>query len=137
MAYESSIIVGSGQNPLKQSDGQLCPNPVSKERHLRGTQVVLINPEDASAGGSGLTTQVTVGTSAVKLPTTPLKYRRAIAIHNADSSATLYVGFSSDVATGTGFPIAAGACLPMDLNGAVEVYGISGGSIDVRILELS
>lgn len=137
MAYESSIIVGSGQNPLKQSDGQLCPNPITKERHLRGTQVVLINPEDASAGGSGLATQVTVGTSPIKLPTAPLKYRRAIAIHNNDSTNPIYIGFSSDVTTGTGFPIAAGACLPMDINGAVEVYGISGGSIDVRILELS
>lgn len=137
MAYESSIIVGSGQNPLKQDSAHLCPNAITQERHLRGTQVVLVNPEDSSAGGSGMARQVTVGTSVVKLPTTPLKYRRAIAIYNNDSVTTLFIGFDSSVTTGTGYPIPAGSSLPMDANGSLEVYGIAASNIDIRILELS
>jgi len=134
MAYESSVVIGSGQSPLKQ----LHPaHPVTQERHLRGTQVVLINPEDSSAGGNGATTQITVGTSAVKLPTTPLKYRRAIAVFNSDASNSLYIGFDSTVTTGNGFPIPPSSSLPMDLNGSVELYGIAASAIDIRILELS
>ena len=53
MAYEATSIVGSGINPLKK---QLPVNATTNRRNLRGTSVVLINPEDASAGGSGVTT---------------------------------------------------------------------------------
>lgn len=134
MAHEASIVVGSGINPLKK----LVPaNETSHERHLRGTQVVLLNPEDGSAGGSGLVTAVTVGSSAIKLPTTPLKYRRAMSVYN-HSQDTLYVGFGPGVTTGNGWPVAAGASIALEINAEVLLYGISDGtSSDVRILELS
>ena len=135
MAYESSVIVGSGQNPLKH-DPAFCSQP-GRERFLRGTQVVVINPEDSSAGASGLASQITVGTTLTKLPVTPLKYRRAIAIFNSDATASLFVGFDTTLTTGNGFIIPPSSSLPMDLNGAVEVYGIAASAIDVRILELS
>lgn len=134
MAFESSVIVGSGIAPLKK---HLPINAKSHERHLRGTQVVLINPEDSSAGGSGIVTAVTVGSSAVKLPTTPLVGRRAMAVFNASTSVTLYVGFDPNVTTGTGWPVPPSTSLPMDLNAQVELYGIAASSIDVRVLELS
>ena len=133
MAHESTAIVGSGIAPLKK---QLLVNPTTQERHLRGTQVVVVNPEDGSAGGSGLVTAVSVGATAVKLPTTPLRGRRAIAVFN-NSSAPLYVGFSPNVTTGNGWPIPAGSSLPMDINGQVELYGIASSTLDIRILELS
>ena len=125
MAYEASVIVGSGINPLKK---QVCVNDTTKERHLRGTNVVVVNPEDGSAGCSGLASAITVGTSAVKLPTTPLN----------STTETLYLGFDPGVTTGDGWPLAPGGAISFDLNGQVEVYGISSGaSTDVRILELS
>lgn len=133
MAFESSVVVGSGIAPLKK---QLPVNPTTLERHLRGTQVVVLNPEDGSAGGSGLVTAISVGAVAVKLPTTPMRGRRAIAVFN-NSSAALYVGFSPSVTTGTGWPVPAGTSLPMDINAEVELYGIAGSTVDVRILELS
>lgn len=134
MAYEASVIVGSGINPLKK---QVCPNDTTQERHLRGTNVVCLNPEDSSAGCSGLASQINVGTTATKLPLTPMKYRRAVAIFNNDSAVTLYIGFDSDVTTGTGWPVPPATSLPMDANASLEVYGIAASSIDVRILELS
>jgi len=135
MAHEASIIIGSGINPLKQD---VPTNSTSQESHIRGTNVVLINPEDCSAGGSGLVTALTLGGTVAKLPTTPLKYRRAISVINNSSSDTVYVGFDPNITTGTGWPLAAGACVSFDLNGAVELYGVSSGSsTDVRILELS
>jgi hypothetical protein len=135
MARESSVIVGSGINPLKKD---VCPNNTTKERHLRGTNTVILNPEDASAGCSGLVTAVTLGASTVQLPTAPLPYRRAISICNNSTSATVYIGFDVGVTTGTGWPIAPGSAISLDINGDVKVYGASDSAgTDVRILELS
>jgi len=137
MATESSVIIGSGLNPRKL---QVPLNSVSKEAYLRGTDVIVINPEDSSAGRSGLATQLSVGTNAVQIPSSPLKYRRALSIRNNSSAAVLYIGFSSSVTTGTGFPIKPGEALPMDMNAGIIIWGISdanGGNADVRVLELS
>jgi hypothetical protein len=134
MAHEGTVIVGSGIQPLKK---QLPVNEVSQERHLRGTQVVLLNPEDSSAGGSGVTTKVIVSTVSTKLPPVPMQKRRAIALFNTDTTATLYIGFDSGVTTATGWPVPPSTSLPIDLNPEVEIYGIASSAIDIRILELS
>ncbi len=135
MAREASVIVGSGINPLKKG---VCVNETTGERHLRGTSVVVLNPEDASAGCSGLATAMTLGVTAVQLPSTPLPYRRAISICNNSQSDTIFIGFDPSVTTGTGFPVGAGTQLNMDINGQVLVWGVSeAASTDVRILELS
>lgn len=134
MAREATIIIGSGINPLKKD---VPYNSTSQERHLRGTATVLLNPEDASAGGSGLVTQITVGTTVTKLPPTPLVYRRGLAIFNNDNNRTLYIGFDPSITTGTGWPVPPGTSLPMDVNGQIEVYGIADQDVDIRILELS
>lgn len=135
MAREASVIVGSGIAPLKKS---VCPNGTTQERHLRGTSVVILNPEDGSAGCSGLVTAVTLTGATVQLPSKPLKYRRAMSICNNSSVDTIYIGFDLTVDTGTGWPIAPKNTISLDVNGEVVVYGVSdAGSTDVRILELS
>lgn len=134
MARECSVIVGSGIGPLKKN---LCVNNTTGERHLRGTSVVILNPEDGSAGCSGLVTAVTLNTVAVQLPSTPLKYRRAISICN-NSADTIYIGFDPNVTTGTGWPVPPGTAISLDINGDVLVYGVGiSSSLDVRTLELS
>ncbi len=135
MAREGSTIVGSGINPLKKN---VCVNQTTKERHLGGTQVIVVNAEDASAGCSGLVTTMTLGGTAMKLPITPLEYRRAISICNNSLADTIFIGFDPGLTTGTGFPVLPRSQLNLDINGQVLVYGISSGtSTDVRILELS
>jgi len=135
MAYESSAIVGSGLNPLKKD---VCVNTTTGERHLRGTNVNILNPEDASAGCSGLVTAVTLGTTTVQLPLTPLPYRRAMSICNNSITATVYIGFDPDVTTGTGWPLAPKNAISLDVNGQVLVYAVSdAAATDVRVLELS
>jgi len=135
MAHEASVILGSGINPLKKG---VPTNGTTHESHIRGTNVVLANPEDCSAGGSGLVTAVTLGGTVVKLPTTPLKYRRAISVLNNSTGDTVYIGFNPALTTGTGWPLAAGGSISFDMNGEVLLYGLSSGtSTDVRILELS
>jgi len=134
MASESSVIVGSGLNPLKL----LVPsNATSNESHLRGTNSVIVNPEDSSAGRGGRVTQMNVGVSAVQIPTIPLDYRRAIAIRNNSSIAKLYIGFSPGVTTADGFPLNPGESLPLEFNAGIPIWGIADTTADVRILEVS
>jgi|SRR5688572_26578181 len=134
MAQESSVVVGSGLNPAKYG---LPFNERSRERHLRGNDVVVVNPEDASAGLSGLASRVLLsGGAAQQLPNSPLMYRRAISVRN-NSAATLYVGFTSAVSTATGYPLSSGQSLPLQVNGAVKVWGIADSPVDVRIIELA
>jgi hypothetical protein len=136
MAKESSVTVGSGINPAKK----IIPrNQTTGERHLLGVNTVCINPEDASAGGSGLVTAAVLTSSDVsQLPSTPFPYRRSIGIHNSDLEATVYIGFSPEIASGVGWPIGPGSSISMDINSEVIVYGISDRtSNQVRILELS
>ena len=136
MAYESSAVVGSGLNPLKKDDCLL--NPITGERHLRGTNVNVVNPEDASAGCSGLVTAVTLTGATVQIPTTPLKYRRSIALCNNSTSDTIYFGFDPSVTTGNGWPIPPGGSISLDINAHIPLWAVSGGSsTDVRVLELS
>jgi len=134
MAQESSVIIGSGLNPAKYATPF---NARSNERHLRGTDVCVINPEDNSAGlvGSG-SQRTTTSNVPTLLPLTPLPYRRAIAIYNA-SAAPLYIGFNSNVSASNGFPLASGQTLPLQVNGAIKVWGISASPVDVRIIELA
>ena len=134
MANESSIIVGSGLGPLSRA---LTQNAVSHERHIRGTNTVIVNPEDSSVGASGLVSMKTVGSNATKLPTSPMRYRRAIAIYNNSSSVTLYIGFDSAVTVSTGWPLPPGASIPFDMTAEIEIYGVAISNVDVRILELS
>lgn len=135
MAYEASVIIGSGIAPLKKN---VPANNTTHESHLRGTNVVVLNPEDGSAGGSGLVTAITLGGITVQLPSKPLKYRRAMSICNNSASDTIYIGFDVTVNTGTGWPIAPKNTISLDVNGQVVIYGVSdGASTDVRILELS
>lgn len=135
MAQESTVIVGSGINPLKQ---QLGVNPTTHERHLRGTSVVVLNPEDASAGFNGAITQVTTTSGvSIQLPSAPLTYRRAIAIRNNAGAGTLYVGFTSGVTINDGYPLEAGESFPLQINGDIRVWGVSNFAIDVRIIEVA
>lgn len=135
MAREASAIVGSGLNPLKK---QVCLNETTQERHLRGTAVAVLNPEDSSAGCSGAVTALTVGSSVVKLPETPLKYRRAVSVLNNSSEDILYIGFDPGVTVSNGWPLNPGGCISFDANGDIILYGVSNGTnTDVRILELS
>jgi hypothetical protein len=137
MARESTAIIGSGLNPLKKN---VCRNNTTGESYIHGTNVNVTNPEDFSAGGSGLVTLFTLGNTAAQIPSTPLKYRRSISIYNNGSSASdiIYFGFDPSVTTGDGYPIRPGCQISMDINGEIPVWAVSAGTAtDVRILELS
>ena len=135
MAYEATVIAGSGINPLKKD---LPAHPVTGRAYIKGTSVVVLNPEDASAGGSGLVTTITLDATTVQIPLIPLRNRRAMSICNNHASEKIYIGFSPNLLTGTGWPIPAGATQPLQLNGDVIVYAIGDTTgMDVRVLELS
>jgi hypothetical protein len=78
---------------------------------------------------------VTVGTSAVALPSSALAGRHKLIVQNTSSN-DIYVG-ASDVTTTKGIRVAKGATLELNC-GEVALYGIAAGAgNDVRVLELA
>ena len=76
---------------------------------------------------------VTVSTSAVPIPATPLSKRRILSIMNISTN-VVYVGDSA-VTTSNGFPLYPRAVIQINIEDDVVVYGISTGSSELRILE--
>jgi hypothetical protein len=103
--------------------------------------------KDAEAGSKGiapcanaiLSTRVAVLATATKIPATPLAGREALIVTN-EGSATVYLGGATVTAgaAGTGYPLVAGASLPVELGPDVDLYGIeAGGAGVVKVLEVS
>lgn len=63
---------------------------------------------------------------------------RTVIIQNTDSTNPIYIGghATAVLTTATGLRIAAGESVTIDLHPVAEVYAISGGSINVRVLEI-
>ena len=149
MAFEQTYdsVVGSGTLPAFGLHPALADD-ITQDRYprvnnrnapeaRRGLGTVVVNPEDFSVH-LGLGQQnITVMGTAVLLPPSPLEFRRALVIHN-NGADILYIG-GANVTTSNGFPLAANEKIAIDIQGnnSVRVYGVSGGSSDVRILELA
>lgn len=70
------------------------------------------------------TAQVAVSTTAAKLTSTPTDSRAGSSIAiTAPAAATLYIG-GSGVTSTTGFAVAAGASVSLDLQSGEDVYGV-------------
>ena len=79
--------------------------------------------------------EVSVGTSATKIPTTALAGRRSLTILNI-GSAPIYLGASA-VTVAAGFRLDAGAFWTFNVGDDVDIYGIASGSaVLTRIMEL-
>ena len=104
---------------------QLTPQPVTN---------ISIN----ALQGFAKATSQTVGTSVVELPSYgQLFNRRSIIVFNNDATNTLYIG-GSDVTTSNGMPVLAQTYSPsIDAGYNMDIYGIAGSSINVRVFEVS
>ena len=143
--YEYATTIGSGTIPHVATgphhgitEGTF---PVPDQRHAlrsrRGDGSILLNPEDLSVSIGLRSSVVSVTTAATPLPAIPLEFRRALVIHNSGSS-TVFLG-GSIVTTVAGLPLLAGEKIAFDIqnNQNVEVYAISTGTVEVRIMELA
>ena len=132
MAFESSVIVGSGVSALRepQPSGQNVPR-------MRGTNSVVINYEDInSVLGVAQSTAVNITGTAAQLtpPATRLRGRRKMIITNGATE--IFIG-GANVTSSNGLPLAADATLELDVLDVGDLYAVTGGgSSDVRILEL-
>ncbi len=63
-----------------------------------------------------------LASAATKVPTTPLSGRHGIAIYNGGAN-TIYCGWTSAVATTTGFPVLAGGSLSVDVSYSASTSG--------------
>ena len=83
------------------------------------------------------TRAVSVATTATRLDTeaeTDSVHGSSISVYN-NGAATVYLG-ESDVATTTGYPVAAGEHYAEDIDPSVGLYGIvASGTVEVRVRE--
>lgn len=105
-------------------------------------QVVLHHAFDKTARGlrfAPLTgavaaTAVTVGTSAVALPSSPLAARKVLMVR---SPVDIYLG-PSGVTTAEGFLVAANTTITLEVGPGLVIYGVCGSAGNsVRVMEIS
>lgn len=77
---------------------------------------------------------VTVGTSPTKMPEDEIHNRTYMYIHNRSGS-TIYIG-GENVTTVSGLPLDDGNDIGLAI-GNTPLYGVSGGSVSINILEVS
>lgn len=79
------------------------------------------------------TQRITVTGSATKLPSTPLTDRQFVRIMNVGNS-VMYIG-GVDVTTNNGWQILPFAVETIAIEDTADIYGVSGGSVDVIVME--
>lgn len=79
------------------------------------------------------TQRITVLAAAIPLPATPLTDRQFVRIMNVGNSA-MYIG-GADVTASNGWTILPFAVETIAIEDTANVYGISGGSVDVIVME--
>jgi len=99
---------------------------------------LIVNIEQAPPGYGGtiLTTDITIGLTAILLPSSTLVGRKTIMIQNKSTSTAIYVGGSA-VTTTNGFRIGPRDSWSMDI-GSASLYGIStAAGIPAIVMEVS
>tara|TARA_R110000822_G_scaffold88608_5_gene205205 strand:- start:896 stop:1303 length:408 start_codon:yes stop_codon:yes gene_type:complete len=134
MAQESSVRAGSGISVFREG---LTPGSDMLIPGMRGQNNVVINYEDINSKvgivqASGLT--VVADAVHVAGPTTRLRGRRQLMIQNLGAD-LLYIGDSS-VTVADGVRVGSGETLTLDVLDVGNIYAISDGVSDVRVMEL-
>ncbi|MHA2063074.1 MAG: hypothetical protein ACXABY_01715 [Candidatus Thorarchaeota archaeon] len=132
MAFDSTVIVGSGVSALRE------PQPLGQNvPRMRGSNTVVLNYEDVnSCLGISQSTAVAIPASATQLtpPAIRLRGRRKMIVRNLGPD-DLFVG-AANVSVSNGFPIEASGLLELDVLDVGDIYGVSNGNANARILEL-
>ena len=141
MARESSSHLGSGCVPYMYPgpSGQITPHPSEGDVLFNrdGQNIIILNPEDFSVFRNGITKQVSLTAGVASKLDVSLENRRAIAIANIDTAATLYIGFHPEVTVSNGWPIFASTSLSINCSNKLQVYGVSASNIIVGIMEVA
>lgn len=137
MARESSVRAGSGISVFREgrTPGHTTDTPLIPG--MAGSNHVLVNYEDVqSKVGIVQASGLTVVADAVHVagPTTRLRGRRQLRIQNLGAG-LLYVG-DSTVTAADGVRVGSGETLTLDVLDVGDIYAISDGVSDVRVMEL-
>ena len=142
---------GGGSNVVAITDTPGGTTYVDIE-NIGGKNALDVNVKAGSVTGSitpqglsnGRNTCMSVSTTALALPASPLANRNAMAIHNKSTTQTLYIGFDASVTAGdsigntAGWEVPPGGELHFDLQNTATIYGIFPTGADlVKLMELS
>ena len=130
MAYESTAVVGSGVSVLREPG-------VQNVRNMRGSNSVVVNYEDFnSLLGISRSSQVTASGVAREVTDRAdrLSGRRKMFLQNLGPD-HLFIG-SSNVTPFNGIMITSGTIFTVDILDYSEIWIVSQGISDVRVMEL-
>lgn len=144
MTFSLNVATTIGSGTVNQVRNILPPSQrgsntdvaVGDGGHRTGKQVILANPEDLnSVDAFGIRNISVTGTATLIVGPNdnPLPRQRMVIIRNVGTG-DVHIGPDSGVLTTTGFELAANTQIELPLLHNVEVWGISGGSEDVRVL---
>ncbi len=141
MARESSAHLGSGTVPYIYPGPSGQPTAHGSQGDVLfnrdGQNVIILNPEDFSIFRNGVIKQVSLTANIVSKLDVSLENRRAIAIANLDSTATLFISFHNGLTITNGWPIFAKTSISINAGNKIQVYGVSASSIIVSVMEVS
>lgn len=127
MAYESSVIYGSGISVLRV---------VAALPFMRGSNAVIVNPEDMICGvGIFAASGFTVTSLTTNLTVAPLNGRRKLMVFNLGPQ-PVFVGHSG-INTSNGYPIPSGGEKLFDVLAYGGLFAVSTGTSDVRTLQIA
>ena len=136
MAGRSSPVAGSGISVLREG---LAPGSKGPVRALMSSNAAVTNYEDINSKigiiqSSSVSVTGSVTGVHITTPANRLRGRRQVNIQNLGPQ-TAYIGeefFDID----DGYPIGSGITLTLDILDVGDIYALSDGTSDIRILEL-
>jgi len=134
MAGRSTPVAGSGISVLREG---LAPGSKGPVRALASSNSAITNYEDINSKiGIVQSSGLAVGGDSVHLtgPATRLRGRREVIIQNLGAAAA-YIG-DSGVTTSNGLQIPSGDMLTLNILDFGDLFAVSDGVSDLRILEL-
>lgn len=136
MAGRSTPIAGSGISVLREG---LAPGSKGPVRALMSSNAAITNYEDIQSKiGIIQASQVSVTGAVTGVQITPaasrLRGRRQVTIQNLGPQIA-YIG-EEFFAIGDGYPIGSGVSLTLDILDFGDIFSLSDGTSDLRILEL-
>jgi len=117
------------------SDGNIARNTIGS---FTGTVQI------SGLSTAGRNTTLSVGTTAIPLPATPLTDRNALSIRNLDLVSNLFIGFADTVTATTtvgtlsGWIVGPNETYNVDIQDDIIIFGIiASGTIKVQVQELA
>lgn len=131
-----------GLEAIRKSAEEITPGDITEYR-IRTSATGTFSPTGLSTGF--LVTTMTVGDTAIEIPSTPLTARNSLEIHNLSLTTTVFIGpdnaVTADRVNGStsGKEVPANSVWNIDVTDAIVLWGIcpTGESAQIKVMEIA